>query len=221
MAVAALVGLPCALMGASLFTWLTPAAAVLGAGAIGALLSESTSGRTGERPTADDGVERGTHRAGVVATAGLAILGCAAALVLSVPMLAAEREFVTDRATLDAAALARLYERWPDPAYAALAIDAVLARGEDPAPGQRTSVAARQQALWHVDLALRQVYLAQLPLRGEPRAWADFTAAIERGAHADPASGLWYTLAAAQADALGLSEEAAAWAEKALRLDPG
>lgn len=221
LAVAAIVGVPCALVGASLFTWLTPAAAVLAAAVTGALLPDGGADREVEPASAADGVRRGAGRAVFALPAGLALLACSAALVLSVPMLAAEREFVTDRTTLDAAAFARLYERWPDPTYAALTIDAVLTRGGDPALGQRTGAAARQQALWHVDLALRQVYLAQLPLRDEPRAWAGFTAAIECGAPADPASGLWYTLAAAQADALGLTEEAATWAEKALQLDPG
>lgn len=213
-ALAPIIAAPIALGGAMLFAWLTPVATLCAAALTGCVLAAA-----GTKPMpADEGAPRA--RALVLVRAALGALALAAFVTacMSLPMLRTEARFARARQTASAEQLIGLYRVWPDPSIAHTVLDKALA-DPDRAEHLRTLLNAPVgQSSWHVDLALREVFFAQEALAREPSQWARFAAAIERGAQADPASALWPTVAALQADALGKRRERDAYARRALAL---
>ncbi|MBW6469206.1 MAG: O-antigen ligase family protein [Coriobacteriia bacterium] len=206
--VASIAALPAALAGASLFTWLTPAAVFAAAAVLGALLA---SARASDARVADSRLAR-QLRIGMGATL---MLGCAATIAVAVIALPTQRAF-SSLEDVDLNGAVALYQSWPDPAYASRAADAAVISGLDPSMLDRILGDVDSMAEHHVDLALRQIFLGQRALTVDSARWPEFAEAVERGMRADPASGIWYTLAAAQADALGRHESSADYAERAL-----
>jgi hypothetical protein len=116
---------------------------------------------------------------------------------------------------------ADFYRRWPDPAYAAGALSILpsVAVTGDPASvalAQRLLEQSADDASWHVNLAGNQLLTAQVLEKNDPSRFATFASIAEKGATADPASGLWYTFAAIEADRLALTDKAAEYAQRAL-----
>lgn len=214
-ALAVIVALPAALMGSAMFAWLTPATAVVVAMLTGALLAVEPAPPDASPPVSPRAAQGWPQTSLWTAL----VLGSGIVIALSVPMLRAEYAHVSGQAS-HSTEFVRLYDRWPDPAYASMAISSALQSGEDLAALGPLRSSAEGQATWHVDLALREIYAEQVALRADGARWPRFQHAIESGVRADPSSALWYTLAAAQADAMGLSGERTKYARGALALDP-
>jgi len=204
--------LPATMMVIGMFAWHTPIAVIVVAVLTGSLLALHPPERTQHDPTA-------TRWLLVGVTVALAV-GCLAIAGLSVAALGPERAFFSQGSTPQTPEhYAQLYRSWPDPAYASRAVDLVLSRSGGTTEAEALLGDLDNPALHHVDLSLRRVFLAQRDLRGSSVGWPAFEAAVERAALSDPASGLWFTLAAAQADALGLAEESARYAQRALQFE--
>lgn len=215
-ALAPIIAAPIALGGAALFAWLTPVATLTAAALVGCTLAAAgTNAAPGQDIMPRARTEVPVRAAlGALALAALAIAGA------SLPMLGAEARFARVQQTGSAEELIGLYRAWPDPSIAHTALDRALA---EPGRAERVrtllNVPAGQSS-WHVDLALREVFITQEALARDPSQWPRFAAAIERGVQADPASALWPTVAAVQADALGKRQERDAYLRRALALRP-
>lgn len=193
-------------VGASgLVTWFSPAAVVAGAALFGALLA------TGSGPLAADAATSATRYR---LAASVALAASAALLVAGLPGVPAERSLAAARSS-DAASFARLYERWPDPSFAALG----LYRALDDAPSSPTALAGAPSGArrYHVDLALSTMLSEQTRLadEGSSGAWDEFARAVADGLRADPASGIWDFTAALVAEQQG-RDEAVGYARRAL-----
>jgi hypothetical protein len=206
---AAVVAMPVVLGASALFAWLTPAAVLAVAALTGLLVGTDSPavadpGSTGHRPLGD------------TALAALLAVACCAVTIAGMLAFSPERAFVANRTTLAGSAAADLFGRWPDPAYASRALATVLDAGGDHASAQALLGDNSSDATWHVDLAVREILLAARTAQSDPGAWPGFVATVDRGVLADPASGLWPTLAAAQANTSGLPVERDAYARQAL-----
>ncbi len=211
-ALAALIATPVVLATATSFTWLTPAAMILTAALIGGVLG---AGRTASEFDDVTAAQARPRVAAVRLIAAALTVACVGVVVMSVPALQAGWRYTTGDLT-QPVEYARLYRQWPEPAYAALALRGALAEQSEPARMRALLGDAERHASYHVDIALREILIEQQAVLSDPTAWPRFADAIERGVQADPASGLWYTLAAAQAAHLGLAEEQIAYVRAAL-----
>ena len=211
-ALAVLIATPVVLAAATSFTWLTPVATIITAALVGGVLG---AGRTVEGGDIVAGNRVRLQGVAVKTLTATLMVACATVVALSVPAFDASWRYATGdlRRPVE---YARLYERWPEPAYAALALRGALSESGDPAPVLARLDGAEAHATYHVDLALREVFIAQRAVQADSTAWPRFITAVERGIAADPASGLWYTLAAAQAAELGRIEDRQRYARLAL-----
>ncbi len=210
--VALLAALPATMMVTGMFAWHTPTAVIVVAVLTGSLLALHPVDPAQQGPTA-------TRRLVVGITMSLAV-GCVAIAGLSVVAFGPERAFLSQVDTPQTPEYyAQLYRTWPEPAYASRAVDALLSRGGGTAEAEALLGDLDNPASYHVDLSLRRIFAAQRDLGASSEGWPAFEAAVKRAARSDPASGLWFTLAAAQADALGLAEESADYAQRALHYE--
>lgn len=192
-------------VGASgLVTWFSPAAVVAGGALAGSLFAAASA--TAAETTAP--------RAPARLAAVLPLVVSAALLVIGIPGLLAERSLAVTPPS-DAAGYERLYKRWPDPSFAAMA----LYRGLDEAAPASTALGTVPDSArrYHVDLALSTMLSEQTRLANEETsaAWDTFERAAADGHLADPASGIWDFTAALVADQQG-REEAPRYARRAL-----
>lgn len=194
--------------GASLmFSWTSPVAAALAAVLLGALLA--TGGRS---------IERANHE---VAYSGPRVLGLSlrvlvvgvalVSLVAITPAVSAEYAWASavDSDTVTPELLLSTARATGDPTmYAGAAPDY---------PPEETIAELSSAACWHVDAAfeLNQMEFSALT-GGESGAWERVVDSVELGSMADPASGLWYYLAAAEADIAGMSAAVVTYSTKVL-----
>ncbi len=230
------VAAPAALISVALFAWLTPAAVIAAAAMTGALLAvdrhpgdgaTAADPEVGERePSATLPVPSVRHV--LTLLTGSVVVACALITIEGVRMLPVEWSYTRLAADAPATAYAALYAEWPDPSYAASALGRELdasSGGAVPGSGARALRAELAipvgHAAYHVDLAMSEIFVAQDALVAGEDAWERFEQAIETGVRADPASGIWYTIGAAQANAEGRTAERDEYARAALELDPG
>ncbi len=196
-----------ALPASALVTWFTPSAVFAAAVVFGCIVGA----------TAPPEARRTGHIARLAAAIGaLLIVGL---LVWAWPAVKAEWRFVAGGAeeSLSTSELARLWETWPDPAYAALAAGkgaGAGGRGVAEARALADDVAA--QRTWHVDAALASLFAYQASSAMGDDTWNAYRKTIDQGRLADPASGMWDTLGALEAERLGRDAEARAYARGAL-----
>jgi hypothetical protein len=199
---------PAALATSAIFVWTTPAALFVAALLAGCLLGLNRESSDRQAGWSDHLLFRASAAAFAVA--------CILTAILSVLAIGPESTFSSGRAE-NPDALQSLYRTWPDPAYASAALAASLARGESAQTGSIDPQRLEADASWHVDLALRHVFVAAGELDGSDASWARFEASVQAGIAADPASGLWATLAAAQARRLDRESDTRRWIGEAKR----
>lgn len=229
---APVIAMPAALIGGALFAWLTPLATIAVAALIGAVLASAeapldASDGPAEQPSREDSAPPATRPVAGAMPRGIMIASLATAVLLlaptiaGAPMLVAEWRYVRAGTSASPESLIGLYDVWPDPAFASLAVEQAFVSGADAAAVRRRLDVPSARVAEHVDLALRDIFLAQDALARGENAWPQFTAAIDAGVHADPASPIWYTVAAAQADGSGRAADRDRYAAAALALKPG
>ncbi|MDZ4180817.1 MAG: O-antigen ligase family protein [Coriobacteriia bacterium] len=202
------VAVPTVLATSAIFVWTTPAALFVVAMLAGCLLGLN-------RESSDRQTEWSDHLLFRASAAAFAV-ACILTAILGVVAIGPERTFSSGR-TENPDTLQPLYQAWPDPAYASAALASSLARGESAEAGSMDPQRLEADAGWHVDLALRRVFVAAGELDGSDASWARFEASVQAGIAADPASGLWATLAAAQARRLDRESDAQRWIGEAKR----
>lgn len=203
---------PIALLASSLAGWTNPASLAASCALAGTALGVA-AGRESKTPVRTELVVRWI----VPILAGAALMS-GAFVALSLPT-----QYALSRATA-ASDFEQLYDRWRDPAYAAQSIGAAipaLAAGDAQVAAATESLIERSanDTSWRVDLAASQMLAVQAIYRDDPAGFERFTRIAERGRSADPRSGLWDVLSATEADRLGLTQQAADHAERALAYD--
>ncbi|MDP2401426.1 MAG: O-antigen ligase family protein, partial [Actinomycetota bacterium] len=209
---ALLAALPAVLITSALFSWLTPAAFFTVAALTGALLGAGSTAASASAPVR---LERLTRPLAMALAVSCAITGA-----VSLGAFGPERDYLR-KETLSSETYAEMYRSWPEPAFASTSLKVALEEGAARSPADFPD-SWQADTRWHVDLALRGVFVSAQALNGDSESWKRFESAIERGIEADPASGLWATLASAQAHRLGRDTDTTRWTEKARghRLDP-
>jgi len=221
---------PIALTISSLVSWTTPAAltaaAALSGAAVGVGLARESAPKLAKAskkaaaaaaaqstPSAWDGIARWG-----VAFVGVSSLIAGVIVLWSLP---AQFAFVSSPAP---DRLAGLYERWPDPAFASVAIRSLTqsaAAGDPAAVAALDSLIERsgRDAAWRVDLTGAQLLAVQTLTGSDPSGFERFEAIAQQGSVADPQSGLWDALRALEANRLGLTDEARRYARLALAFE--
>ncbi len=225
---ALLAATPAALMGVGLVGWIAPAAMVAACAMTGAALGAAATRHPGSEraatPDAEPARVAAPGRAVAAATAALALaLGVAA-----VPALSTQRAYAEmTREGAPAPAPERvvaLYDRWPDPAFAVVALDRLwpaVASGDQRArlAAERLMDETTDVVAWRADLALLHLDTARALQTGRPERFPAFAELVEASRASDPSSGIWDAIAALEAERLGLAEEATRAAARALEFD--
>jgi len=220
--------MPVVLLGTGLFNWIVPVAMIAAFAVTGALLGAPPGMPEGKPEQSTPWLTRATRAGAYLLAAGsiaLAVIGG-----LSLP---AESAYISTYGSLlsprraDPTAyetsldLAQAYDTWHEPSIIRQALRGVapqLWMGNVLAvPVAETMLAdTERDAEWSGDLALNQLLTAEALDKNSQKAFERYAAIAERGAQADPATGLWWALSASQASRLRLNERAADFAKRAL-----
>lgn len=232
---------PAALLASSLVGWAAPvavmAAAALAGTGLGIAAGRSTSLQDASSKPKSKAASRKRASSTVASppadpartpwdtatSAGLALLA-AAAVGAGVWVFSAVPSQLAFARNPQPAELAALYRRWPDPAFASVAINGLIpASGAGDAAAQSLASelidASAQDARWRVDLTGSQLLVVRTLYGTDAAGFERFAAIAEKGSSADPGSGLWDVLSALEADRLGLADEAASYARQALEFE--
>jgi hypothetical protein len=179
----------------------------------------SASDRGASAPIPSTGLRQGAAAVAAVAAIGL--------VVAWAPGLVDEWAWAQESSSgsVDAVAIAELAEASGDPSVAAAAVGMLVQEAEQNPDLASSNVELAQglepilesAAPWHVDAAYAGMALHVTMLGAlEQGSWDDVDAYIQAGKLADPTSGLWDYVAAAQAERLGETERASEYAAQAL-----
>jgi O-antigen ligase len=227
---ALIAALPAGLLGMGLVNWLPPAAvlasfAILGAAAGAA--SSHPAGQPARRAAGRAAQQRppawlrpASRTAAYMALTGSLVLFLAS--VTSLPQEIAVKS--ADQLSDDQQASVRLvdaYGAWPDPAAAGKAFERLtglvwLQSASAASADERLLTVSERDARWDGEVAMDRLLAIEALDQGAAAKFGRFEAAVALGALADPASGLWYSVAAHDANVIGLSGNAATWATRAL-----
>lgn len=209
LAQATLAAMPACVVTAGLFAWGAPAAVLAAAAIAGALLGASS--RTGDAS--------GPSRAGIRIAIAATLVPAVAIVVLGARALPVERSFHLTHASASPEALVAMYGRFPDPAYAVAALDRMTAvqGGLYDKTIKALLAASAKDSRWDVNRALLGLSADPTILPTSTDEYRRLITRARDGMAADPASGLWYTVVAAEADRRGLGDDARRYATLALR----
>lgn len=194
---------------ATMFGWASPLSLLVAAIVTGALLPASFEPRS---------------RAADATVGALGLVAVALAVVIVAWGGSAEYAWAGDVGVgaITTDKLVELAQQTGDPSLASQALSNAFGQ---PAQGPESIVAATKGVLpqlesasdWHVDAAFSRFQLAAIGGKaGDDASWKRVQTALADGKKADPASGLWDTLGALQAASWGRSDDASAYAKRAL-----
>ncbi len=207
--------MPVALVGAGLVAWLTPASVLVALAGVGAMLGAAPT----DPRTAPSWPGPLSGRWAVVIPGGF--LACAALLLggLAIAALPSMATYARMQTSPDPTILAEQYTRWPDPAYAVLAIRQLTPQVADPKAAdllRQILSASEPDTTWRVDSAAAQLIATRALTGTETASFETVRALAQNGAQADPTSGIWWALAADDARRRGLDDDARTYAKSAL-----
>jgi hypothetical protein len=212
------------------FTWTSVLAAMWAATLVGSLVGPLLRRQTRILPTGgkDRTDERGWKPwellvpAGMAAVAVLVIAGLWTPIRHEYAFIDARDQAIGDGARAQTAYDA--YAGWPDPTYAKYYVETTLETLKSVPPGQidlglveRTLERSRPDAAWNSSLALAAAgFQQQLSAMTGRDTWNEYQAFLGLGEQAQPRSGLWPFLRAAEANRLGLNDVARESAKQTL-----
>lgn len=211
--VSLLATLPLALAAAGSVGWIAPASMLVGAVAIGAVSGATTEASASPKAGWSTRIVRWT-------AVGIGSL----AVVLGLVGLRNVGLELKHTGQQDPVVLTEIHRAWPDPAFATAALQLLTPRiiqGDAAAAQLARDVitASSDDAAWRVELTGAQLIASQALEASDASRFPEFERVVAQGVLADPASGLWYTFAAYEADRLELSEKAREYAKRALEFE--